>query len=161
MRLHALRAITIDIAAPQAMVFEMAAATNGSLPGSPPHSAELLEREGDVLLVRYRTPALVTELVMLERVRLFPPDRIEYEVLEGPLDHVQEFLAFDLVESHRTRVRYGGTIGSSRPIVGNVIARLIAAPAYDRFMRRQLDALRIAAEARATRSRRYRRPDAA
>ncbi|MCA1570051.1 MAG: hypothetical protein LC798_06960 [Chloroflexi bacterium] len=122
MRIQELRPLVVDIAAPQAMVFEMASATNGSLPGSPPHSAELLGREGDVLLVRNRTPALITELVMLERVRLLP---------------------------------------SSRPIVGNIVARLIAVPAYDRFMRRQLHALRDAAEARAVRSRRYRRPDAA
>jgi len=57
-------------------------------------------------------------------------------------------------------VRYGGTVGSDRPMVGSLIARWIAVPAYDRFMRRQLRALRIAAEARAVRSRRYRRPDA-
>lgn len=143
------------------MVFEMAAAANGSLPGSPPHTAEVLERDGDVLTVRYRTPALITELVMLERVRLSPPDQIEYVVLEGPLEHVQEYLAFDLLEAHRTRVRYGGTVGSSKPLVGGPIARLIAVPAYDRFMRRQLGALRDAAEARAVRSRRYRPPDAA
>lgn len=161
MRIHDLHPIVVDIGAPQAMVFEMASAINGTLPGSPPHSAELLERDGDVLLVRYRTPALVAELVMLERVRLLPPDRIEYEVLEGPLEHVREYLAFDLIEPHRTRVRYGGTVGSSRQIVGSLMARWIAIPAYDRFMRRQLKALQNAAEARAVRSRRYPRPDAA
>ena len=161
MRVHELRPLTVDIGAPQAMVFEMAATTNGTLPGSPPHSAELLERDGDVLLVRYRMPAFGTELVMVERVRLFPPERIEYEVVEGPLEHVREYLAFDVVEPHLTRVRYGGTVGSGRPLVGTLLARLIAVPAYDRFMRRQLHALRDAAEARAARSRRYRRPDAA
>ena len=159
MRVHELRPLTVDIGAPQAMVFEMAAATNGTLPGSPPHSAELLERDGDALLVRYRVPAFGFEVVTVERVQLLPPERIEYEVVEGPLDHVREYLAFDAVEPHLTRVRYGGTVGSSRAL-GTLLVRLIAVPAYDRFMRRQLNALRKAAEERAARSQRYRRPDA-
>lgn len=160
-RIHALRPLVVDIAAPQVLVFEMASATTGTLPGSPPHSAELLDRDGDDLIVRYRTPAFVTELVLVERVRLYPPDRIEYEVLDGPLDHVQEFLFFEAVDPHHTRVRYEGTVGSGRALVGTLIARWIAVPAYDRFMRRQLAALKVAAEARAIRTRRFRRPDAA
>ncbi len=160
MRIHELRPISVEIAAPRALVFEMAAATGGVLPGSPPHSSEVLERDGDTLLVRYRTPAVLTELVMLERVQLHPPERIEYEVLEGPMEHVRETLAFDMVEPHLTLVRYGGMVGSNRAVVGGLIARWVAVPAYDRFMRRQLRALKLAAEARAVRSRRYRRPDA-
>lgn len=161
MRLFELRTISVEIAAPRALVFEMAAALNGSLPGSPPHTAELLERDGDTLLVRYRTPALLSELVMVERVQLYPPERIEYEVIEGPIDHVRESLAFDALGPHQTRVTYGGRVGSRRALLGDLIARFIAAPAYDRFMRRQLRALQQAAEARALRSRRFRRPDAA
>ncbi|MEO8511671.1 MAG: hypothetical protein ABI534_10600 [Chloroflexota bacterium] len=98
---------------------------------------------------------------MLERVCLYPPDRIAYEVREEPMEHVRETLAVDLVEPHLTLVRYFGTVGSDRAIVGDLIAQWVAVPAYDRFMRRQLRALKVAAEARAVRSRRYRRPDAA
>lgn len=155
-----LRPITVEIAAPRVLVFEMASATNGTLPGSPPHSAEVLERDGEVLVVRYRTPAIVTDLVMIERVRLYAPDRIEYEVLDGPLDLVHEELRFEALEPHRTLVRYGGRVGDARPLVGTALAR-VAVVAYDRFMRRQLGALKRAAEAKALRSRRFRRPDAA
>lgn len=92
---------------------------------------------------------------------LYPPERIEYEVVEGPIDHVRESLAIDALGPHRTGVTYTGVLGSRRALFGDLIARFIAGPAYDRFMRRQLGALRQAAEARAVRSRRYRRPDAA
>lgn len=160
MRLFELRQIAVEIAAPRALVFEMAAAVNGTLPESPPHTAELLERDGQTLLVRYRTPAIFTELVMNERVRLEPPERIDYEVLSGPMDHVREYLTFEMLDPHRTRVTYGGQVGSRRRLVGNLVARLIAVPAYDRFMQRQLRALQRAAETRALRSRHYRRPDA-
>lgn len=151
----------LDIAAPQILVFQMAAAINGTLPGAPPHSAELLEHDGDELLVRYRTHAYVTELVMVERVRLFAPDRIEYEVVDGPLDLVREVLAFEAIDPQHTRVRYGGVVASGWPLVGTLIARLLAVPAYDRFMRRQLRALKGAAEAKAVRSRRFRPRNAA
>lgn len=160
MKICELRPLVVDIAAPQALVFEMASAVNGTLPGSPPHSAALIDRDGDELIVRYRTPAYVTELVFVERVELYPPQRIEYEVLEGPLDLVREHLAFEAVDAHRTRVRYGGVVGSGRAVIGALVARWIAVPAYNRFMRRQLAALKAAAEARAVRSRRFRRPDA-
>lgn len=161
MRLFELRTISVEIAAPRALVYEMAAALNGSVPGSPPHTAELLEQDGGTLLVRYRTPALLSELVMVERVQLSPSERIEYAVIEGPIDHVRESLAFDALGPHQTRVTCGGTVGSRRALLGDLIARFIVLPAYDRFMRRQLRALQHAAEARAVRSRRYRRPDAA
>lgn len=158
MHLFDLRMIVVEIAAPRALVFEMAASVNGSLPGSPPHTAELLEREGNDLLVRYRTPALLTEMVMVERVHLYPPERIEYNVIDGPIDHVSEFLAFEQLDPGRTLVTYGGSAGSRRRMVGDLIVRLIAVPAYDRFMRRQLHALKQGAEARAILSRRHRIP---
>ncbi len=159
MKLFALRPISTEIAAPRALVFEMAAAVNGSLPGAPPHTGELLKREGNELIVRYRTPAMVTALVMDERVRLEPPERIEYEVLDGPLDHVHERLDFEALDGGHTRVTYTGEVGSSRRIIGEPIARFVAVPAYHRFMLRQLRALQGAAESRAARSRLYRQPD--
>lgn len=155
MRQFSLRPLVVEIAAPRALVFEMAASVTGSLPGSPPHIAELLERDGDVLLVRYRMPALLGQVTMVERVRLYPPDRIEFEVVEGPIDHVRELLAFEPLDAYRTRVTYGGSIGSRRRLVGDSLVRFVAMPAYDRFMRRQLEALRVGAEERARRSRRY------
>jgi hypothetical protein len=161
MRLFSLRRISVEIAAPRALVFEMAAALNGSLPGSPPHTAELVERDGNTLLVRYRTPTLLSELVMVERVQLYPPERIEYAVIEGPIDQVRESLAFDALGPQQTQVTYSGMVGSRRPLLGDLTARFIAVPAYDRFMRRQLRALQQGAEAQALRSRRFRRPETA
>jgi len=68
MRLHELRPLVVEIAAPQVLAFEKAPAAHGTLQGSPPRSAEVLEREDHELLVRYRTPAVVTDLVLIERL---------------------------------------------------------------------------------------------
>ena len=43
MRRFQLRPIAVEIAAPKTLIFEMAAAVYGTVPGSPPHTAELLE----------------------------------------------------------------------------------------------------------------------
>lgn len=57
MRSYRLKERSIVIDAPRGLVFEMAAAVGGTLPGEPPHQSELLDRQGAVELVRYRVPA--------------------------------------------------------------------------------------------------------
>ncbi len=42
---------------------------NGTLPGSPPHSAELLDRDGDRLIVQYRTMAALKAAAEARAVR--------------------------------------------------------------------------------------------
>ena len=134
----------------------MASAIGGTLPDAPPHTAEVLDRHGDVMLVRYRTPAMGLTLEHLEEVRLEAPDAVAYRLIRGPLKHVRERLTFT-TNGDATIVTYSGEFGHDGPI-GGLIVRLIAIPAYRRFMRRSLHALRRAAEARAARSRRYPSP---
>ncbi|MDQ3689680.1 MAG: hypothetical protein M3406_06515 [Chloroflexota bacterium] len=48
--------LQVTIEAPRELVFEMAGAVGGTLPGGPPHHAELISRDGDLLVVRYSAP---------------------------------------------------------------------------------------------------------
>lgn len=145
-----IRPVRVDINAPRELVFEMAAAVGGSLPDGPPHASELIRRDGNVLVVRFSAPAPFRFFGFLEEVTLSAPERIDYRVLEGPLDHVVEWLDFS--EAHGvTAVTYAGEVRHWIPFV----ARFVAAPAYRWYMRRTLSALKAAAEQRAVRSRRY------
>lgn len=93
----------------------------------------------------------------MEEVRLSPSERIAYRVLRGPLARVTETLEFTDRDTGATLVRYAGEVGDDRPLIGPVLA-LAALFAYDRFMRRTLAALKVAAESRAARSKRYPSP---
>lgn len=147
--------VHIEINAPRELVFEMASAVGGSLPDGPPHASELIRRDGNVLVVRFSAPAPFRFFGFLEEVTLSAPSRIDYRVLEGPLDHVVEWLDF-AEDGGTTTVTYAGEVGHRVPLV----ARFIAVPAYRWYMRRTLSALKRAAEHRAIRSRRYPRATA-
>lgn len=155
MRAAALRDRSITIEAPRPLVFEMAAAVGGMLPGAPRHESQLVSRDDDTMIVRYRVPAGPWTLELLEEVRLAAPDAIHFRVLQGPLAHVIETLEFVALTPRRTVVRYSGEVADDRPVIGSLLARYVAVPSYDRFMRRSLGALKVAAELRASRSRRY------
>ena len=147
--------VQVTIEAPRELVFEMAGAVGGTLPGGPPHHAELISRDGDLLVVRYSAPPPFRFFGFLEEVRLSRPSRIDYRVLKGPLDRVEEWLLLDEAAARRTLVTYGGLVESRIPVIGSLVERLVAAPAYRWYMRRTLAALKVAAERRASRSRRY------
>ncbi|MDQ3691356.1 MAG: hypothetical protein M3406_15255 [Chloroflexota bacterium] len=145
--------VRVSILAPRELVFEMAAAVGGALPDGPPHASELVSRDGNVLVVRYSAPAPFRFFGFLEEVTLTPSTRIDYRVLEGPLDRVEEWLDFEFADG-LTTVTYGGIVEHRLPFV----ARYIAVPAYRAYMKRTLAALKKASELRAARSRRYPKP---
>ncbi|MDQ3344877.1 MAG: hypothetical protein M3473_01055 [Chloroflexota bacterium] len=142
--------IRVSILAPRELVFEMAAAVGGALPDGPPHASELISRDGNVLVVRFSAPAPFRFFGFVEEVTLTAPTRIDYRVLEGPLDRVEEWLDFEEADG-ATTVTYGGIVEHRVPLV----ARYIAVPAYRAYMKRTLAALKRSAERRAARSRRY------
>lgn len=149
-----IKSLRVLIAAPRELVFEMAAAVGGSLPGAPPHTSELISRDGDRLVVRYDVPARFGSVRLVEEVLLTPPSRIDYRLVDGPLDRVEEWLTFEEA-ADGTVVVYGGVVEHRAPILGPLLARLVAVPRYRAFMTRTLAALKAAAERRASRSHRY------
>lgn len=156
MKLVDLRPLAVEIAAPRELVFEMASAVDAKLPNGPSHEATLVERSGDVMIVSYRLMGRRGPVELLERVTLTRPQRIDYERLSGPLDHVSERLTFEDHGKMLTIVRYSGQVGRRLPLLGPLIVRMLAVPAYERFMRQSLRSLKEAAEARAPRSGRRR-----
>jgi len=148
--------VTVEIAAPPALVYQMLAAI-GQGAQKDGERAEVLERADDELVCDFWTrvslPAGRDRLVRTrERVRLFPPDRIEYEHLDGPVRGLRESIAVGTSPSGRARLTYVGTYESSG-IFDHLRALLLARPAIHRAMDAHFADVRQRAETRAKRSR--------
>ena len=145
----------ITIAAPRPLVFQMLSAFGrGHLPGDDGESSRVLEREGDRLTVEFFTKEGRRRYRTVEEVTLFPPERIAFRHLEGPLHHSsEEFLLAEVADE--TELSYRGDIQCRMawlPGVGWLIARFYVRPKYDRVIRRHMERLKMAAQARAARS---------
>ena len=97
----------VQIKAPREMVFQMLSAIGkGSLPGAPGEHARVLQRDGDTLIAEFFTPSGKRIYRTVEEVRLYPPERITFRHLEGPLNYSQEaFTLTEVEEWHRSGLR--------------------------------------------------------
>ena len=155
-----LAAQKVAIDAPRELVFQMLSSIGkGSLPGAQGESSKVLERDGDTIVAEFYTPSGNRIYRTVERVRLYPPERITFAHLEGPLTFSEE--EFNLVKQDEgTELQYNGEIGykiRGLPGVGWLIALLYVKPKYDTVIRKHMRALKSAAEARAARSHVFRR----
>lgn len=148
--------VTIDIAAPPGLVFQMLAAISQ---GGQQHGehAEILERRDGELVCDFWTrvslPAGRDRLVRTrERVSLHSPDRIDYEHLDGPVRGLRETIVVSAGTDGGARLSYTGAY-QPRELVGHLRATLLARPAIHRVMRAHFADVRERAEARARRSR--------
>lgn len=152
------RYITID--APRPLVFQMLGAFGrGHLPGDEGESSKVLERDGDRLTVEFFTLDGKRRYRTVEEVNLFPPERITFRHLEGPLHHSSEEFLLEEVAGG-TRLSYRGDIQCRMawmPGMGWLVGRFYVKPKYDRVIRQHMDRLKIAAQARAARSHVFRR----
>jgi len=148
--------VTVEIAAPPALVYQMLAAIGqGAQMGG--ERAEILERADDELVcdlwTRVSLPAGRVRLVRTrERVSLFPPDHIEYEHLDGPVRGLRESITVTTSAGGRARLTYVGTYESSG-ILDHLRALWLARPAIHRAMDAHFADIRQRAETRAKRSR--------
>ena len=155
---------SMDIAAPRELVFQMLSAFGkGSLPGAEGESSRVVERDGNVILAEFLSVSGNRTYRTLENVVLYPPERITFEHVEGPLPFSEE--EFTLAEREAgTRLAYVGKIEckiSWMPGMGWLIALLYARPKYNSVIRNHMKRLKSAAEARALRSHVFRRPQQA
>ena len=148
--------VTIEIAAPPALVFQMLAAIGQ---GAQQHGerAEVLEqRDGELVCdfwTRVSLPVGRDRLVRTrERVCVRPPDRIDYEHLDGPVKGLQETIVVGAGATGGSNLTYTGRY-HPRGLADKLRATLLARPAIHRVMRAHFAELRDRAEARADRSR--------
>ena len=144
----------IFIDAPRELVFQMLSAIGkGSLPGGN-ESSRVIERNGDEIIAEFLTPSGSKVYRTVERVVLYPPERITYQHLEGPLSFSEE--AFTLEDTDDgCRLSYWGVIECKAPFLpgaGWLIAWTYARSKYNSIIQDHMARLKAAAEARAARS---------
>lgn len=148
--------VSTRIAAPPRLVYQMLSAI-GQGDGRDGERAEVIQRNGDELVCDFWTsvslPVGTDRLVRTrERVRLRPPDTVEYEHLDGPVRGLRETITVFPEPGGGTRMTYAGSY-EPRGIVDQVRARLLARPVIRRVIRQHFEDVRQRAEARAARSR--------
>lgn len=148
--------IAAEIDAPADLLFQMLAAI-GQGPRRPGERAEVLQRDGDDLVCDFvttvRLPLGRARTVRTrEAVRLVPPDRIEYEHLDGPIRGLRESIVMETLGPRRTRLVYRGTYRSGSRLAGYAF-RVLSRSIIEHAVSEHFAELRTLAERRATRSR--------
>ncbi len=143
------------IDAPLELVFQMMSAIgSGRLPGSNERS-KVLQRDGDTLIAEFLTPSGNKTYRTVEEVRLFPPHRITYRHLEGPITYSEEEFLLAEVSGGSIQLTYTGVIEYRAPFVpglGWLASVLYIKPKYDTVIRDHMALVKKGAEGRAARS---------
>jgi hypothetical protein len=148
--------VSARIAAPSPLVYQMLSAI-GQGSGQNGERAEILQQNGAELVCDFWTrvslPGGFDRLVRTrERVTLRPPDRVEYEHLDGPVRGLTESIDLTALAGGITEMTYRG-VYQSRNLLDAVRASLLVRPVMIRVMRDHFEDVRARAEARAARSR--------
>ncbi|MEK6720962.1 MAG: hypothetical protein AABZ33_09885 [Chloroflexota bacterium] len=148
--------VTIDIAAPPALVFQMLAAIGQGAQKDGERAEILEEHDGELICdfwTRVSPPVGRDRLVRTrERVWVRPPDRIDYEHLDGPVQGLQETIVVGAGATGGSDLTYTGRY-HPRGLPDHLRATLFARPIIHRVMRAHFADVRDKAEARARRSR--------
>jgi hypothetical protein len=149
-RMIEVRPIRVRVRAPRIFAFQCLSTFDPSSPvwlrGSEP---QVLSRDGDGLLVRFRHRTLGRVVPSVSRVRLDAPDRIVLEQLDGSLCSLRESLVLETEHGDATILVWSGEIEMRIPLAGSLIGRAIAARSLRDETRGTLERYRVTIEAAA------------
>ena len=157
----ALRSQSVDIDAPRELVFQMLSSYRmGRIAGEDTESSKLISEDGNVKIVEFTTKAGPFTYTTLEEVELFPPEKIAFKHLEGPLHFSEESFTFHETDDGGTLMTHSGSIiWKTFPFVGWFGGVIYTRPMFHRVIRKHLAVVKEAAESRAARSHVFRRRD--
>jgi hypothetical protein len=148
-RTRPLGPITLDIAAPPEVVFDVIAAPYlGRTPRALRSKLEVIERGADLVLAAHHTqvaPGL--RVTTVETVHFERPQRVSFRLVKGPVPHVVEH--YELRSNGGgTAFEYRGELGTDLWALGSAWGALVAR-SWERTVAGSLDAIRAEAERRA------------
>ena len=110
--------------------------------------AGVMERDGNRLIAEFLSREGKRLHRTVEEVNLFPPERITFRHLQGPLHHArEEFRLLEVAEG--THVTYRGQIECRMPFLpgnGWLVARWHVRPKYLRVVKRRMAQVKETAE---------------
>lgn len=154
-----LRTQSVTIQAPRSVVFRLissfgdgdpdpTARVAGERPDETEEGKTLIERDGNRLLMEFRSRDGRKMYLTLEEVMLYPDDRITFRHIEGPLNHSQEEFQFADADGGTTMTHYGEIECRMHwlPIAGWIVARFYVRRHYERLVLRHMNSLKERAE---------------
>jgi hypothetical protein len=108
----------------------------------------VLEREGRVLRVRFRNRSWRRVVTTVHRVRLFPPERILFERIEGGRGDMRAELVLRS-EAVGTLLSLRSDVSLGTPVVGGLLERGLTGPSARRTLLRMVTRWRVTIEAAA------------
>jgi hypothetical protein len=156
---HELGPITLRIAAPRELVFEVVGAPYlGRTPGG--SGIDVIARGNRLAVAVHHTQVHFYTARTVEVVEFEPPTRVGFRHLTGPVPYAVE--QFTLEEATGvTELRYSGEVGIDFFVLGRIAGRYWVRPQWERTVREHLDDVRHRAELRATHRRAREAPDPA
>jgi hypothetical protein len=146
--IHRLGPITMSIAAPRELVFEMIAAPYlDRMPGG--SGIDVLLRGDDVVVAAHNTRVHFYTARTVEAVDFDSPRRVGFRHLTGPVPYAVEQFALEDVDGV-TQLRYEGEMGIDFFAFGRIAARHWVRPQWERVVREHLEDLKRRAEQRAS-----------
>src|ERR687896_1776015 len=140
-RIRPLGPITLEIAAPPEVVFDVIAGPYlGRTPRALRGKLEVIERGADLVLAAHFTPvAPGLKVTTVETVRFERPQRVSFRLVKGPVPHVVERYELRASEGG-TAFEYRGELGTDLWALGSIWGAVVAT---------SLDGIRTEAERRA------------
>jgi hypothetical protein len=149
--IHELGPLTIRIAAPRELVFEIISAPYlGRAPGA--SGIEIVARSDALVVAAHHTKVHFYTARTVEMVDFEPPGRVGFTHLTGPVPHAVEEFRLEEIDGG-TELRYGGQVGIDFFALGRIAGRYWVRPQWERAVRGHLDDLRNRAELRSSRAR--------
>jgi hypothetical protein len=142
------------IKAPRELVYQMMSSFgSGRLKGEEGSSSRVLERREGWVLAEFTTRVGRVTVNTVEQVTLEPPSRMTFRHVKGPFHYAREEFTLESVAGGTCLGHAGEFAWSRLPAVGWMVGRLALKPAFERVLAAHMEKIRVAAEARAARSR--------
>jgi Polyketide cyclase / dehydrase and lipid transport len=142
--------LTIQIAAPRELVFDIIAAPYlRRTPRALESKLHVVERGQDMVLAAHFTQVGGFVATTLETVRFEPPSRIHFRLVRGPVPYVVEQFLLDETAG-RTELEYRGELGTDLWALGRWWGERVARR-WEAAVRASLESVKTEAERRAAR----------